>query len=166
MSKNDDGFTLVEIIVAVVCSTFVVGGIALILNLAFSNYKTIRLEAELQIEAQVLENKLVSVLKGAESYEYDGTVLRVKSNKIVNNSIVPIDYYFTVENGKAYISVDEPIFTDSNYLADFVDTFEIYPQSSDTTSDGYESDITVDIGLHMSGVAYAKSVQFSLRQGE
>lgn len=170
--NKNNGFTLVELIVAVLCSTFVCASVTLILKLAFSNYRDIRLESELQIEAQTLENKLVTILKGADSYAYDGNILSIKSNKIVDNKIVTKFYYIIIDDKKAYlvtsnVKLDNPTYTDSDYLANFVQSITITPsQYSSTSSDSSNRYVELSISEYESGVAYNKNSSFRLRQGD
>lgn len=169
--QRNKGFTLVEVIVAMTVGTFVVAAVVMILHLAFSNYKTIRLESELQIEAQTLGNRLETILKGAERYKYEGNILSIKSNKIVGNEIVPKYYYFIFKDGKSYlVSSDSELeniaYDDANYLSNFVDNVTITPDSSDTMIDNAKHEVTINIEEYQSGVFYSKDLIIRLRQGE
>lgn len=169
--RNNDGFTLVEVIVAVLCSSLVIASVVLIMDLAFKNYKTIRLEAELQIEAQVLESKLSSILRGAKSYNYEGNILEVKGNRIDSDVIEQRYYYFIFDNGKSYLvtssdKLDSPSYSDSNYLSNFIENVDIVPQSIDTNSEVFNHEVEITINEEESGVHYSKCSDIRLRQGE
>lgn len=169
--RRNRGFTLVEVIVAMTVGTLVVAAVVMILHLAFSNYKTIRLESELQIEAQTLGSRLETILKCAESYKYEGNILTVKSNKIVDNEIKPRYYYFIFENGKSYLvssdsALDSVSCSNASYLSNFIESVTVSPSEIDTTGNSIDREITVDINEEQSGVVYTKCLKIRLRQGE
>jgi type II secretory pathway pseudopilin PulG len=172
MKKNNNkGFTLVEVIVAMTCSTLVVLAVVLILRLAFSNYKTIQLESELQIEAQVLEAKLTSAIRNSKDIEtsigdegYNAKV-KITSNKIEDNIIVPIYYYFINDNFKEYliistdnIDIDSVTYSDLDYLANFVEGIKI----SEYDTNMYY----LEINEVSSDVHYTKSSVVYITEGE
>ena len=65
---NNKGFTLVEIIVAMIIGVLASTTIVLILRMSFTNYKSLNLESQVQIENQVLTEQLKSRLQSCDSF--------------------------------------------------------------------------------------------------
>ena len=65
---KNKGFTLVEILVAVIIASVLSVSIASLIILTIQNYNRINNEAEIQIEGQIISEYIKSIIHGCESY--------------------------------------------------------------------------------------------------
>lgn len=171
--KNNKGFTLIELIVAVVVSVFASASIYLILNLCFTQYKLVRCESQIMIEAQEITEKLKPVLMCCEYIKQQNTegatnkYTRIKSKDSEGNTKY---YYLILSKQKLYLvtSNDHVNFSDltwdsSNYMAQYVQSIQFEPNVYEFRIDGKKDTIECKVYLEEGGVSYDSSFKVRVR---
>jgi prepilin-type N-terminal cleavage/methylation domain-containing protein len=80
--RNNKGFTLVELIIAMAVSTIVIGSIASFMYYCTANYRRTNEETALQMEAQTIRNQLENLILEADNVKFDPATdtLRIKQS--------------------------------------------------------------------------------------
>lgn len=162
--KNDKGFTLVEIIIAITVGSLASLLVVMVLNLAFTQYRLSRTESQLEIEAQEMTEKLKPLLMCCDKIEQtnnpDG------DNYIMVHSTDPntgemFYYYILIDNKKCYmfkcdteVDISTLVISDSNYLAQYVDAIGFSPNNFDFEDDTSERDINCTVNLSSGDTTY------------
>lgn len=156
---NNKGFTLVEIVVAVILSTFASAAMVLILRMCFTNYKSINLESQTQIENQVVTEQMKRVLSGCDSYEsfYKNgyNIIEIHSYDEVCDDYV--FYNYIVLDNKCYVKVTETSLKDEriadvssfDYLANHVESISLFPSSFHSeTASVFDTNVEIKMGAY------------------
>ena len=170
---KNDGFTLVEVVVAVVVSVFASASILLILNLGFTQYKLSRSESQIEIEAQEMTEKLKPIFMCCESVEQPniegstGKYIRVKSTNPDGDMVY---YNIILEDSKVYlvtsyskIEFEDLTWNGSNYMAQYVESIGLEPNNYDFSKETSFDTIECQINLATGGVDYTTSFLVRIR---
>ena len=68
--KRNRGFTLVELVVAMTVSAVLAVGIVSLIAMTFNQYRTTRVEAQVQIEGQTISEYIKAIMNGCEEYHF------------------------------------------------------------------------------------------------
>ena len=67
---KNKGFTLVELVVAITISALLAVSIVSLVALTFNQYRTTRIEAQVQIEGQTISEYIKAVMQGCQAYYF------------------------------------------------------------------------------------------------
>lgn len=122
--KNNKGFTLIDIILAVVVSSLLSISIVLLMSNIVGLFRDRELESKILLEGHSLSQSLEKSLKSCDEFKYSTDKLCVKVGDkfyyyIFDNSVV----YLVIESEeKSSIDYDK-----SDFLAECIDSFSITP---------------------------------------
>lgn len=159
MKKDQRGFTLVELIVAVLIMGMVMLAAAGFIASAANSYRVSNIEIELQMEAQIAVNQFGDILIEAREYtvqeNVDGTMA-----KLTVTTGEGITYTFRVDTGKHRLmfSVDGG---EEALLAKYCESVRITPGTK--PAEGEKQIVTVVIDFLHSGKSYTTTNCISLR---
>lgn len=164
---NNKGFTLVELLVAMLVGTFVMFGIITVVQLGFNSYKYSDVQSKLQIESQVMSQNLKDNVKSCVSYgwiEKSGyNILEIKTyNRDIGNYVY-INYYikdnkcFYRVTSKSYSS-DETVLNinDFELLSSLCSDISLTPLTFDSY-DAETNNISVDLSFKSDEEVYNTS---------
>lgn len=154
---NNKGFTLVEIIVAMIIGVLASTTIVLILRMSFTNYKSLNLESQVQIENQVLTEQLKSRLQSCDSFvkysKDDFTIIEIHSYDEMYDDYMYFNYLLA-EN-QCFLSVTTETLNNESvsinkdnfdYLANYVTDVVLTPNIFNATD---SLDFDVDVVIYM-----------------
>ncbi|MDF2588238.1 MAG: prepilin-type N-terminal cleavage/methylation domain [Anaerocolumna sp.] len=153
MIKNDDGLTLIELIVSITIITIVLGAILSFMITGSNSYKKEKEAVNLQTEAQFILNQLDDLLIEANYVKFN----QVDKKLIIYQS--GITYEITYEIDKLYFR--KQTLTDvgtKSILGEYVSDF--YVDTSNLTTD---NTILVKLSLEQGKSTYAMSSKVVLR---
>lgn len=173
--KKDDGFTLVELIVAMLVATIVAAGMVIIFRLAIKQGRDTRIEAQLQVELNSVSDRLENDLKDAVSFEYKDDVLTIKASKwnSASQSIEPYYYYYIFRDNKLFVKSssnaleDDTIVYEKDCLANFISAFDLSKSSVNSEDEDYTpQQISFTITAEESGITHSVTRLIKMREGE
>lgn len=173
--RGNKGFTLVELIVAMLVATIVASGMIIIFRLAFKQGRDTRVEAQLQIETQQVANRLENDLKDAIKFEYKDDVLTIEASTWSEDSksIVPFYYYYIFRDNKVFVKSSNKALKDDTHvyeqdcLASNITFFDIDTLNLDSTSDDYEPiTISFTVTADEVGIEHTVTRVVKTREGE
>ena len=164
---DNKGFTLVELIVAVVVSSLAAISIVLIMRMSFTNYRSNQLESQIQIESQVVTEQIKDVIQSCEYYDtYTKDGYEIIEICSYNSKTKGFKYYnYLVNDNKCYLKVtdnslkDTSIFLDNfEFLANYIDSLSLTPNKFDyTDEENNKYDVQVEIGLRAYEIEYVST---------
>ena len=173
--KKNNGFTLVELIVAMLVATIVAAGMVLIFRLAIKQGRDTRIEAQLQVELNSVSDRLENDLKDAIVLDYKDNVLTLKSSKwnSTSQSIEPYYYYYIFRDNKLFVKSsstalkDDAIVYEKDCLANYIDNFSISNNSINSEDKDYSpQQISFTISAEECGITYSVTRLVKMREGE
>lgn len=149
--KREDGFTLVEIIVAIVLLAVISVNLIILFVNMFGAFGNRNLESEIEIETQTLNSSLTDSLKSCNSYRMEGNVLEINLVK----GTTDYWYYYIVDSAesKAYLlcfteqqpQLDMIAYDETDFIARYIRSISLYPSEFDVTDKHEdESDFLVE----------------------
>lgn len=173
--KKDDGFTLVELIVAMLVATIVASGMVIIFRLAIKQGRDTRVEAQLQVELNSVSDRLENDLKDAISLNYKDDVLTIKASKwnSTSQSIEPCYYYYIFRDNKLFVKSsstalkDDTTIYEKDCLANYISDFSVSSNLIDSTSEDYiPQQISFTITAEEYGIKHSVTRLIKMREGE
>lgn len=170
LHKNDNGMTLIELIISLAISAIILTMIIMIISSASKSFRRTGNEVNLQKEAQVTINQLTNLLMEANDINISSNLLPTSDDKKYLITYLAENYavLFIKKEQKLYLIKDEPmlpaddvIYTDSDdftaryLMAEFVKDFEI--KDYDTKK------VTVAITFEIDDKEYSTSRKIVLR---
>ena len=137
MRSTNKGFTLVELVVAVVISSIVMLGVVGLVTFSVRQYYRVTADSKIQLEAQVLGDFLYPALKTSKNFNQYGNVFEIEKVISIKDYETDSDLnwlYFIFDDIKdrvylvksaTQISIEDLTYTDDNYLCSYVDEFII-----------------------------------------
>ena len=168
--KNNKGYSLTELLVAIVIFGIVMLGIAMMMRTSSISYSDGNAYVTMQTEAQVISNQIEEILVDATEYAGSGTI---SVDNLGNNNV-----YYTIKSGgkthyimhsadkdKIYYQSGDSVDNDADswqLMADYVEYFQIDGFETDETSPDYDNMVTLHVEMNKRGYKYssAKDVYF------
>ena len=136
---SDKGFTLVELVVAVTISTMVMLGVVATIMFAFNQYYKITADADMQIEAQILNDTFCDLIEYSDTYNYynkdDLDIYEIHARKVdlhSNNNLTKNWYYLIIDNDRCYqvvnetqVNIEDLNYTESDFLCKHIADIDI-----------------------------------------
>ena len=169
MKKNESGFTLVELVVAMVVLSLLMGTFTLLMGSWIGKFNTKNLESKVLIEAQTISTNLRDSLKSATCYHDYGDVVEIQLTK----GTTDVWYYYIVDNGKAYLvsfnekqsDVSTILYDNSDFLANYIESIDLEPNEYDANGDNSDFLVDYHIALEYHGIRNRTDSSVLLRNG-
>lgn len=159
MKKDQRGFTLVELIVAILIMSMVMLAAAGFVVSAANSYRVSNIEIELQMEAQIAVNQFSDILIEAKDYtvvrKADGTM-----DKLTVTTGEGKTYTFQMNEEKRWLVFSEGSGEEA-LLAKYCESVKITPDAKPAA--GEKQIVTVEIDFLYSGKSYKTTSCISLR---
>ena len=169
MKKNESGFTLIELVVAMVVLSLLMGTFTLLMGSWIGKFNAKNLESKILIEAQALNASLKDSLRSMTCYHDYGNVVEIQLTKGTTDAW----YYYIVDNGKAYLvsfnekqsDVSTILYDNSDFLANYIESIDLEPNEYDTTGDNSNFFVDYHIVVEYHGIRHQTDGLVLLRNG-
>lgn len=130
--QQNKGFTLVELIVAVVITAFVAINLLILSGTGFKLHRNTKLSAQTNIEAQLLMNNVKKTIQESKDFSYKDNlyIFTVAENEKVVYALKDDSIYYT-----DYIDDTTDYCTSENYLGQYISDLEVNGNQSYTKDD-------------------------------
>lgn len=139
MKKNESGFTLIEIVVAMTVLSLLMISVVLLMGSWIGKFNTKNLESKILIETQTVNTSLRDSLKSATYYHDYGDVVEIQLTKGTRD----VWYYYIVDDEKAYLvsfnDKQDDVATiphdNGDFLANYISSIDIAPNEFNTVDE-------------------------------
>ena len=167
--KNESGFTLVEVLVAVVVLSLLMVSVTLLMGNWVERFKTKNFESQLLIEAQTINTSLRESLKSATYYKDHGDVVEIQLTKGSRD----VWYYYIVNDGVAYLLSFNDKQEDAtaiahdkgDFLANYTRGIDVVPSEYSTADDNAAHTVNYSILTSYDDVIHETESFVLLRNG-
>lgn len=176
---NNDGLTLVELILTMAISVIVIGGVTMLMSLCTGRYQSEERNISLQMESEAILNQLNNLIMEGNNVTFDGSRLTIyhtdedastydKTEVIWLNDTDHCLYLYYIKNSADLADMNNEISSGANLsdnlFGEYVDSLSVNPTSLTFDRSCLSSgSVTLTLGMKLYDKTYQLSQMIKLR---